>query len=172
MLKVAEMAQFNVNDGRRSISRYETAHKARISKIPPPVTPNRAISALSAAQRGPWGPHRPIVRAGAAACGVELAAARALSASARVHVIHDQFLARVLGGTRPESRPAANTSARSVVELTQTVLARGFARRPEPVARCAGQDPSGRGSPTAGDHSSGCWGEITLCQTRHMDRQC
>ena len=141
MLKVAEMAQFNVNDGRRSISRYETAHKARISKIPPPVTPNRAISALSAAQRGPWGPHRPIVRAGAAACGVELAAARALSASARVHVIHDPFLARVLSGTRPESRPAANTSARSVVELTQTVLARGFARRPEPVARCAGQDP-------------------------------
>ena len=141
MLNLAEMAQFNVNDGRRSISRYETAHKARISKIPPPVTPNRAISALSAAQRGPWGPHRPIVRAGAAACGVELAAARALSASARVHVIHDQFLARVLGGTRPESRPAANTSARSVVELTQTVLARGFARRPEPVARCAGQDP-------------------------------
>ena len=102
---------------------------------------NCAISALSAAQRGPWGPHRPIVRAGAAACGVELAAARALSASARVHVIHDQFLARVLGGTRPESRPAANTSARSVVELTQTVLARGFARQPEPVARCAGQDP-------------------------------
>ena len=63
---------------------------------------NCAISALSAAQRGPWGPHRPIVRAGAAACGVELAAARALSASARVHVIHDQFLARVLSGTRPE----------------------------------------------------------------------
>ena len=46
------------------------------------------------------------------------AAARALSASARAHVIHGHFLARVLSGTRPESRPAANTSARSVVELT------------------------------------------------------
>ena len=39
MLKVAEMAQFNVNDARRSISRNETAHKARISKNPTPRHP-------------------------------------------------------------------------------------------------------------------------------------
>ena len=118
MLNLAEMARFDVDDGRRSISRYETAPDAKISEIPPPVTPNCAIFSISAAQRGPCGPRRPIVRAGAAACGVELAAARALSASARAHVIHGHFLARVLSGTRPESRPAANTSARSVVELT------------------------------------------------------
>ena len=141
MLKVAEMAQFFMSLESFPRTRYETAHKAQISHFGRPETAKCAISALLAAQRGPCGPHRSIVRAGAAACGVELAAARALSASARVHVIHDQFLARVLSGTRPESRPAANTSARSVVELTQTVLARGFARRPEPVARCAGQDP-------------------------------
>ena len=91
MLNLAEMARFDVDDGRRSISRYETAPDAKISKIPPPVTPNRAISALSAAQRGPWGPHRPIVRAGAATCGVELAAARALSASARVYGYNARF---------------------------------------------------------------------------------
>ena len=102
MLKVAEMAQFNVNDGRRSISRYETAHKDEISQFPPPVTPNRAIFELLAARRGLCRPPRRMARAGAPACGVELAAARALSASARVHVIHDPFLARVLSGTRPE----------------------------------------------------------------------
>ena len=141
MLKVAEMAHF-LHSLRAICSRArETAPGQVFGGWGASDIKNCAISALSAAQRGPWGPHRPIVRAGAAACGVELAAARALSASARVHVIHDPFLARVLSGTRPESRPAANTSARSVVELTQTVLARGFARRPEPVARCAGQDP-------------------------------
>ena len=72
MLNLAEMAQFNVNDGRRSISRYETAHKARISKIPPPVTPNRAISALSAARRAHTGPNRPPSRAQPMAWAMEL----------------------------------------------------------------------------------------------------
>ena len=113
-----EMAHFSHSLRAMCSRARETAHGGLMLLFWASDVEKCAISALSAAQRGPWGPHRPIVRAGAAACGVELAAARALSASARAHVIHGHFLARVLSGTRPESRPAANTSARSVVELT------------------------------------------------------
>ena len=140
MLNLAEMAQFDVDDGRRSSSRYETAREAQISQFACPESANRAISALSAAQRGPWGPHRPIVRAGAAACGVELAAARALSASARVYRNNARFSARVLGGTRPESRQTKATTRSSVVELTKRVPRPGSADRPGTLQLVGRQD--------------------------------
>ena len=124
---MAEMAQFDIDDGRRSTSRYETAHKDEISQFPPPVTPNRAISALSVAQRGPWGPHRPPVRAGAAACDAELAVARALSASAPAARNNDPLLLLVIGGTRRESRQTKTTGGSSVVELTKGVPSPGSA---------------------------------------------
>ena len=82
MLKVAEMAQCFISLESFPRTRYETAHKAQISHFGRPETAKCVISALLAAQHGPCGPHRPIVRAGAAACEVELTTARRVLASA------------------------------------------------------------------------------------------
>ena len=86
-----EMAHFSHSLRAMCSRAHETAHGGLMLLLGASDIKNCAISATSAAQRGPWGPHRPIVRAGAAACGVELAAARALSASACVYGYNARF---------------------------------------------------------------------------------
>ena len=117
------MAHFFVSLADSPRSRYETAREAQISQFGRSETANRAIFALSAAQRGPCRSHRPIVRAWASVCDVGLTAARSLSASALAPRYNHTLSTLVLGSARPETRKTKATSGSSVVELTKRCFA-------------------------------------------------
>lgn len=116
--------------------RCESARACLFSAARLPGTDYLPISAIFLARRGQCGWGGQVVRAGAAAWAVELAALRALSASARGLINNHPPSMLALTTTRPKSRQINATTQSSVVELTKNVHVRVLFGRARTVARC------------------------------------